>query len=320
MDMTRERVAEPVRHHARARDQDPRERSDGMRRSASVSRAGRARRLRGPGRARPADRPASASTAAGCRRRVARRARRVAGRAGLVRARGGRARRARRLGAGWLLTVAALRRRSRVEVSGQSRLTPRGDRGGRRASRPGSNLFTLDTRRGRRAASRRCPSCGTPRWSAACRTASRSRWRSGGPSRSSTRAGCTGSTSRACDLGPETRAVALGTPGHQRPRRGRPGGRRGRWPPSARPGSACCGCSCARRELAAQQISEIDVSRPEGPVLYTLDGVEVRLGKEDWEARLGRLARRARPAPGLRRDRDAPSTCASATRSCCKPR
>ena len=37
------------------------------------------------------------------------------------------------------------------------------------------------------------------------------------------------------------------------------------------------------------QISEIDVSRPDGPVLYTVDGVEVRLGAEDWEARLGRL-------------------------------
>ncbi len=37
------------------------------------------------------------------------------------------------------------------------------------------------------------------------------------------------------------------------------------------------------------QISEIDVSRAEGPVLYTLGGVEVRLGQEDWEARLGRL-------------------------------
>ena len=36
-------------------------------------------------------------------------------------------------------------------------------------------------------------------------------------------------------------------------------------------------------------VSEIDVSRAEGPVLYTLDGVEVRIGKEDWEARLGRL-------------------------------
>ena len=38
-----------------------------------------------------------------------------------------------------------------------------------------------------------------------------------------------------------------------------------------------------------RQISEIDVSRPEGPVLYTVEGVEVRLGAEDWEARLGRL-------------------------------
>jgi cell division septal protein FtsQ len=37
------------------------------------------------------------------------------------------------------------------------------------------------------------------------------------------------------------------------------------------------------------QISEIDVGRPEGPVLYTVDGVEVRIGDEDWEARLGRL-------------------------------
>jgi cell division protein FtsQ len=38
-----------------------------------------------------------------------------------------------------------------------------------------------------------------------------------------------------------------------------------------------------------QQISEIDVSRPDGPVLYTVDGVEVRLGADDWEGRLGRL-------------------------------
>ena len=38
-----------------------------------------------------------------------------------------------------------------------------------------------------------------------------------------------------------------------------------------------------------QQVSEIDVSRPDGPVLYTVEGVEVRLGADDWEARLGRL-------------------------------
>jgi cell division septal protein FtsQ len=37
------------------------------------------------------------------------------------------------------------------------------------------------------------------------------------------------------------------------------------------------------------EISEVDVSRPEGPVLYMLDGVEVRIGSEDWEGRLGRL-------------------------------
>jgi len=39
----------------------------------------------------------------------------------------------------------------------------------------------------------------------------------------------------------------------------------------------------------ASQISEIDVSRPEGPVLFTVDGVEVRLGRDDWETRLPRL-------------------------------
>jgi len=38
-----------------------------------------------------------------------------------------------------------------------------------------------------------------------------------------------------------------------------------------------------------REISEVDVSRPEGPVLYMLDGVEVRIGNEDWEGRLGRL-------------------------------
>jgi len=37
------------------------------------------------------------------------------------------------------------------------------------------------------------------------------------------------------------------------------------------------------------EISEIDMSRREGPVLYTVDGVEVRLGSEDWEERLTRL-------------------------------
>src|SRR5438309_1105995 len=37
------------------------------------------------------------------------------------------------------------------------------------------------------------------------------------------------------------------------------------------------------------EISEIDMGRRDGPVLYTIDGVEVRLGSEDWEERLARL-------------------------------
>jgi cell division protein FtsQ len=39
----------------------------------------------------------------------------------------------------------------------------------------------------------------------------------------------------------------------------------------------------------AGEISEIDMSRREGPVLYTVDGIEVRLGSEDWAERLARL-------------------------------
>jgi len=31
------------------------------------------------------------------------------------------------------------------------------------------------------------------------------------------------------------------------------------------------------------------MSRAEGPVLYTVDGVEVRLGAEEWDERLARL-------------------------------
>jgi cell division protein FtsQ len=43
------------------------------------------------------------------------------------------------------------------------------------------------------------------------------------------------------------------------------------------------------RATLAAEISEIDMSRREGPVLYTVDGIEVRLGAEDWEERLARL-------------------------------
>ena len=39
----------------------------------------------------------------------------------------------------------------------------------------------------------------------------------------------------------------------------------------------------------ASEISEIDVGQPDGPVLYTVGGIEVRLGAEEWDERLARL-------------------------------
>jgi cell division septal protein FtsQ len=39
----------------------------------------------------------------------------------------------------------------------------------------------------------------------------------------------------------------------------------------------------------ATEISEIDVSQPDGPVLYTVGGIEVRLGADEWDERLARL-------------------------------
>ena len=92
------------------------------------------------------------------------------------------------------------------------------------------------------------------------------------------------------DLGPESRAVALGIPvlsglGPDDL------GARGQTGASQR---LQRGLSLVRLLLRGRtsllgQISEIDLSRAEGPVLYTLDGIEVRLGKDEWEARLGRL-------------------------------
>ena len=90
-------------------------------------------------------------------------------------------------------------------------------------------------------------------------------------------------------LGPETRAVALDAPlvsaagADDVAAAGRT--------PSER---VAAGVALVRTLMRAQspllrEISEVDVSRPEGPVLYMLDGVEVRLGREDWDDRLGRL-------------------------------
>ena len=91
------------------------------------------------------------------------------------------------------------------------------------------------------------------------------------------------------DLGPESRAVALGAPVLS-----------GLGVHDLGPGlseasdRAALGISLLRLLLRSRnpllaKISEIDVSRAEGPVLYMAEGVEVRLGKDDWEARLGRL-------------------------------
>jgi cell division septal protein FtsQ len=90
-------------------------------------------------------------------------------------------------------------------------------------------------------------------------------------------------------LGPETRAVALDAPlvsaagADDVAAAGRT--------PSER---VAAGVALIRTLMRAQssllkEISEVDVSRPEGLVLYMLDGVEVRLGREDWDDRLGRL-------------------------------
>ena len=90
-------------------------------------------------------------------------------------------------------------------------------------------------------------------------------------------------------LGPETRAVTLDTPvvsgvgADEVAAAGRT--------PSER---VAAGVALIRTLMRVQspllrEISEVDVSRPEGPVLYMLDGVEVRIGSEDWEGRLGRL-------------------------------
>ena len=90
-------------------------------------------------------------------------------------------------------------------------------------------------------------------------------------------------------LGPERRAVVLDVPlvsaagADDAAAAGRT--------PSER---VAAGVALVRTLMRAQspllrEISEVDVSRPEGPVLYMLDGVEVRIGREDWDERMGRL-------------------------------
>ena len=90
-------------------------------------------------------------------------------------------------------------------------------------------------------------------------------------------------------LGPETRAVALDVPLVSAAGADDVAAA-GRTPSEG----VAAGVALIRTLMRAQssllkEISEVDVSRPEGLVLHMLDGVEVRLGREDWDDRLGRL-------------------------------
>lgn len=66
-------------------------------------------------------------------------------------------------------------------------------------------------------------------------------------------------------------------------------GMRGAPSPRARAAIALLRLMLRRSSALIQEISEIDMSRRDGPVLYTVDGIEVRLGGEEWEQRLARL-------------------------------
>jgi cell division protein FtsQ len=92
------------------------------------------------------------------------------------------------------------------------------------------------------------------------------------------------------DLGVEPRAVALGLPVLSGLGLDDLGTRRRRSASERmRVGLALLRLLLRARTPLLAQISEIDLHRAEGPVLYTQEGIEVRIGKDDWEARLGRL-------------------------------
>lgn len=88
-------------------------------------------------------------------------------------------------------------------------------------------------------------------------------------------------------LGPEPRAVAPRLPLITGLRPGELGG--GQPAAGARAAISILRSLLRVGSALTREISEIDVGGPEGPVLYTVDGVEVRLGTADWENRLARL-------------------------------
>ena len=217
------------------------------------------------------------------RRRVARRARLIAGRAGVV-ALVALALGVSGLGVGWLLKSPRFAVAS-VEVKGQSRLS-REEIEAAAGIEPGSNIFTLDTRE----VVSRLEALPLVRHAAVIRSLPNRVAISVEERRPFTLVH-TGRLhwidEQGIDLGPEARAVALGAPVIS-------GLSAEDLAPEAPSGRAAAGLSLLRLLLRSDagllnSISEIDMSRAEGPVLYTVDGVEVRIGKDDWEARLGRL-------------------------------
>ena len=219
------------------------------------------------------------------RRRVARRARRVAGRAGLF-ALGLGALGVIALLAGWLAASPRFSVAS-VEVSGQSRLS-RETIEETAGIAPGTNIFALNTRD----IAARLEALPLVRHASVVRTlpnrvaivveerrpftlvhAAKLHWLD--------------EDGRV--LGDETRAVNTEVPvisGLSEEElvtmRTSPG-------PRARAAIALIRALLRTGSALASEISEIDMSRAEGPVLYTVDGVEVRLGTEEWDERLARL-------------------------------
>jgi|SRR5262245_4220451 len=219
------------------------------------------------------------------RRRIARRARRVAARAGLV-----------VLGlagvagltvlASWLLSSPRFQVVT-VEVRGQSRLSRDAIEAAANVP-PGANIFTLNTRD----IAGRVEALATVRRATVMRTlpnrvdivveerrpftlvhAGNLHW----------------IDEHGIDLGPESRPVSLDTPVISGLEADDLGSSRAEATRRAAVGISLLRLLQRSGPALLPTISEIDVSRAEGPVLYTLDGVEVRLGREEWEARLGRL-------------------------------
>lgn len=89
-------------------------------------------------------------------------------------------------------------------------------------------------------------------------------------------------------LGPQRRAVSPRLPviAGIRPEEARPGTNASE---RARAAVSLIRAMLRTGSPLTREISEIDMSGPDGPVLFTVDGVEVRLGNADWAERLTRL-------------------------------